>query len=299
MTTPLPPLPTYGSGGTTGLPSSTGKYDPNDIWKLGDLYNQPIYLGYTPGAPAATGPIASHLPVEDRVGSAGTNTYGKTQSLIDHYNELWQKGTAGDKKSYTDFVNLQKQLWYAGAYGQTSFDSVHVGQWTDQTLNALENALSGYVQTSKASKKPQTFEDWLQANAAGGLAAGGGFDYKNGPGGSGASAPSPTQLTDPNALRQTVQQAAQAALGRGLSDAELSKFVDAFHQSETSAQQTAQGSGGTVTPPDQQSDALAYAEQSDPQQYANHQAQGYFNAFMNLFLPSGSSRANIQPVASI
>lgn len=292
MTTPLPPLPSYGSGGATA--PSSGKYDPNDVWKLGDLYDKPIYLGYDEPTAPVTGSIRSHLPVEDRGGTPGGNSYGKTQQLIDKYNELWQKGTAGDKAAYDDFVTLQKQLWFAGAYGQTPLNSVHVGQWTDQTLNALEGAISNYVQTSKARGKPQTFEDWLQANVAGGLAAGGGFDYSAG--GSGSGTKRQVQLTDPETLRRHVQSAAQAALGRGLSKDELQKFVDSFHQSESDAQSS---TNSTVTPPDAASDALAYAEQIDPQGYSNHQAQAYANAFADLFLPSASQRPNIQPVASV
>jgi hypothetical protein len=282
----LPPVPQYGAGAAPSG-STTSTYDPNDIWQLGQLYNVPIYLGYSVGPTKEESALDRHLPGSDRP-SRGPDgpQYKDAEDVVSGYYNQWVKGTAGnDSQAYQAFVNLQKSLYYSGAYGQTSFDKIHAGQWTSQTVNALSEALNEYHQASQ-SGAPISFEEWLSANAKGAQKAGGGF-YSDTTG-SGASAPV-LNLADPQTLRMTAQQAAQAALGRNLSSDELSRFVDSFHAQQQAAFGAANAQGATsyTDAGSPTAAAEAFVAQGHGQEAGQHQVIGYADALLN-HLMSGS-----------
>jgi hypothetical protein len=307
MTAPTQPdyntTPSPTGGPTTGISST-------DIWGLGNLYGKHVALGMTPGtaphAPTAADIRFRHANPDDTATNAehpGTVKWGTTQDVLTKYKDLWATGTAGNKpknqQALQTYEQLQLMLLQAGAYATgTSIKTLRFGQWTDQTENAIVTALNGYEQNLDPHT-PITFEDYLQQNRDGGSLNGKSTADPAGLAGAGTTAPT-TQLTDPASLRASAMTAAQAALGVGMSDDQLNKFVAQFQGAEAAAQNIANqpAGGGTVIRPDQVADANAFAQKSDPQGYSNHQAQGYMNALMNLFLPSQDARSNIQPVAS-
>jgi hypothetical protein len=74
-------------------------------------------------------------------------------------------------------------------------------------------------------------------------------------------APLTINYSDPAALRGTLQQAAQAALGRDLSKGELEKFVHAFHGKEAAAQKANYNNAGSATQPDAGGEAKDFVDQ--------------------------------------
>jgi hypothetical protein len=107
---------------------------------------------------------------------------------------------------------------------------------------------------------------------------------------------SSVSLTDPAELKAQAQSAAQASLGHVLTSEQLGQFVDQFHAAQTDAQHKA---GSIYDGMSAGAEANQFAQSSDPQDFANHQAQGYMDTFMNMFLPSGSNRGGVAPVTPV
>jgi len=190
-------------------------------------------------------------------------------------------------KSPQDYMSIQSLLYDAGFFGASPRASVHWGQWTTETGDALKRALTSYEGVSMAGEVPTTWTEFLSNAAQQGRVN----QSQGGVGGAGTGgAASQTVLTDPAALRQTVEQSAQAALGHGLSEDQLSAFVSHFQGLQTAAQTS---TGGQVTNPDASAEAMKFAQDSNPTEAAGHNAEGYVNSFLNLFLPSTSGRPNI------
>lgn len=271
----VPSVPSYG-GSATPTTASTGS-NPNDIWGLGTVYDKPVFLGMDPVPPPG-----------DR--TAKRDHYGKTQDMIQQVINLYARQSSERKKNpngLTQYEQIQQALYAGGFYGQLAHDKIHTGQWSPQTQSALVAALDSYVQVEK-SGQPITFTDFLTQNAGGN--GDGGF-Y----GSQGKAAPQ-VNLADPAALRSAAQQAAQAALGHGLTDDQLGAFVTQFQASQATAQTS---TGAQVTTPDVSSQAMQFAQASDPTGASGHNADSYVNSFLNLFLPSTSGRANINETPKV
>jgi hypothetical protein len=287
----VPTVPDYnGSAGTTPTPSSGA--GSNDIWGLGQVYGLPVFLGSSTTSP---GSYSGAEPTQHR-GGVGVQThdqYGTTQDIMQQVIDLWaaqQTERKGKKGGLTSYEQLQQALYAGGFYGQTSYDKIHVGQWTPQTQNAVVSALQQYEQVMSGAQSPVTFTEFLQGNAA--QNGDGGF-YADG---TKKGAPEPTiSVSDPAAIKAAVQSAAQEALGMGLSDDQLNTFVAKFQSAQTSAQTNT----GTVTVPDLSSDAMAFAQQSDPQGFHQNQRTAYLDQLVNLLGGGLTSRPNQQPVASV
>lgn len=286
MTVPVPP----GHGDYVGSATAaehaaqtSGSSNPNDIWGLGDLYDKNVYTGNYP-APTSyrgTGDISVLNPLPN-AGSGQTPAYGQTQDFMQHVVDLWA-AQAEERKKFpnrlTTFEQLQRSLWQAGFYGQTPLDSVHVGQWTSQTQDALVGALGSYEQTTKGGKLPLTFSEFLNQNAQMGQDGG---QSTSGSGGSSTKPPFQARLVDPAAIRQAAQTAALDALGQTLSGDQLEKFVTQFQAAQTSAEQTAYNGTGTVTEPDLTSQAQAFVQENNPGAYKQNQRSAYLGALVNL-----------------
>jgi hypothetical protein len=90
------------------------------------------------------------------------------------------------------------------------------------------------------------------------------------------------------------QKAAQAALGRNLSQPELTQFIDQFHQQQIdSFNQSYSGTGNPVDKSDPRSSASAFVSQDFKPEMQKHQVQGYADAFLNMFLTGPSSAPNV------
>lgn len=284
----VPKAPTY-QGSANATPTSSTS-NPNDVWNLGNLYGQPVYLGTTQEGGDLLDPRHPNSP---QAPGQTTLVQGQTQDVVKQVLQMYAAQAAQRRKSpgkLTAYEELQKSLWQAGFYGQTSYKDIHAGQWTSQTQDALTSALKSY-ETVYQSGTPMTFSEFVNQNAAG--SKDGGY---NGGAGLGTPAAQVVNLTDPAAIKSAAQSAAQAALGQGLSDQQLNDFVAQFQ-----AQQTAAQAPGvtTSTMPDLSSSALQFAQTTDPQAYKQEQLAAYQNTILNMFLPSESQRPSMSPVASV
>lgn len=304
MTSPAPTPPDYvGSANSLGgLVGATGTgtsgSNPLDVWHLGNYYNQPIGLGVEPSSTRPVSPNGQDLERGKVANTGGGMSYGKTQDYISNAAKLWAEATGGDtaanRTAMQQYVALQNSLFNAGAYGSTSYDKIRWGQW-DGTDKALVNALQSYEDFVTGTGQPMTFDDYLAAHRNGGVATG--SINQGGTSVSGGSGKSVISLTDPAQIREAAQQAAQSALGHVLTGSQLDNFVNQFHAAQTSAESATSGSASM---PDLSAQADLYAQTGDnAQEFANHQAQGYVDTFLNMFLTGQSQRGGVQPVTPV
>ena len=191
--------------------------------------------------------------------------------------------------SYNDpaqFYSVQTAL----AQGPWSSGMKPTGTFDGDTETALAKAMAQYLKLTESAGVSVSFKQYLINAAEGGV---GGIGMTNNPGGSGSGGMSTVSLTDPAELIAQAQQAAQAALGHALTKDQLNRFVDNFHSAQTAAQHKAGSIYDGMSAP---AEADQFVQQNNAQEFSNHQAQGYMDAFMNMFLPSGSQRGNVQPV---
>lgn len=296
MTVPVPPSPgdyqgAASAGGVIVTSGNSSTLGSTDIWGLGDLYGKSVYLGDV----GVTAETQSKGGLSSLPGVAENPTYGSTQSYMQHVVDLWaaqQEERQKFPKRLTTYEQLQRSLWQAGFFGQTAFDSVHVGQWNGQTQDALVSALTNYEQLSKGGKLPLTFTEFLNQNAVMGLD---GPESDASGSGSSTRAPFQANLDDPTAIRAAAQSAAQQALGRNLSDDQLAQFVQQFQAEQTSAQRSAYN-GNNTTPPDLGSDALGFVQENDPKAFHQNQRSAYMDALVNLL---GGTRPSVTPTPSV
>lgn len=288
-------LPSYGDipaqGQSAGSPSTPGSVE---WWQqqLGSLYGQQVLIGIslaknnegiTPGGAGHSGHLA--MP-EDQTSGTTENNYQTTQ-------DLFKQMMALSTKDPTSFQQMQGLLYDSGAYGATPRASVHWGQWTSDTANALKEALTNYEAVGPGSGSPISWTEYLQQAAAQGRVN----QSQGGVGGAGGTGTaSQVQLSDPATLKATIQQAAMSSLDRALSPDELDKFVSNFQAQQASAQTS---TAGSVTMPDASAQAQSTIEQNHPDEFRQHNVSAYSNALLNLFLPGGSQLANFTPTASI
>lgn len=272
-----------------GSPTTPGS---TEWWQaqLGDLYGQNVLIGIEPTHASHGNKNEGHgrlaMPEAPGGGATTDNKYQTTQ-------DLFKSVMALASKDPQQFMQVQGLLYDSGAYGGSPRTSIHWGQWTTDTAQALKEALRNYEAIGPASGSPITWSEYLQQAATQGRVNQG----QGGVGGAGAGASgSQTVLTDPNALRATLQQAAMQSLDRALTPDELSKFVTSFQSQQGTAQQS---TASEVTSPDASAQAQAFVEQEHPGEFQQHNATAYSNALLNLFLPGGSQLANFTPNASI
>lgn len=285
---PTPPDPSGGYGSIdTQLGTATGSSNNSleSTWGLGNLYGEPVVMGMenTP-APAKIDPTTGR-PLTGSV--TQKLDYGNTQKIVEGLTSLWaqqEQDRQQDPHGLTQYEQYQQLLWQAGFYGQTSLDKIHLGQWDQQTFNAIKGALDQY-EKARLSGEPVTWTEFLKTNAQAAQSAQGGF-Y----GAAGATSAKQTAVTDPASIRQAVQSAAMNALGRGLTEDQLNAFVSKFQQEQQSAELS---TASNVTQPDLSAQAAAYAQSAAPADFSSYQDDKYMNALMNMFLPSASSRPNL------
>ena len=190
------------------------------------------------------------------------------------------------------FLAIQTYL-SSGAWG-----TVHVnGVFDKETESALGQAMLDWTKLTRAGDQnpndigiAESFKKYLQTAGTTALNLG------NGSGSS--QAPFQPSLTDPTQIKADAQNAAQAALGRGLSPAELNAFVDHFHQEQIQSQRAAYNGVGNVTAPDLSSDAMQFVQQNNPKEYKQNQRSNFLDMLANMMAGS-SVRPETSPVPSV
>lgn len=290
MTTPGgTALPNYGSidtsGGTTAPTDSSGAID---IWDLpADVKGHVIWFdtGTTPAATAGGSQAAQRLakanPGEVNVAKLSAPHSFEVQASAE---DVMKQFAAMSQTDPTNFAAIQKELSDAGFYGAAA--SVY-GGWNQQTETAVKDAMLQYIKVSEGAGVPVSFLDFLKNTAA----ANTGINGNGGTGGTGSSAP---VLSDPDTLRRYAQEAAQAALGRNLTPNQLDTFVSQFHNQQIQSYTDAANHNGLSSQKDDpRASAVSFVTGSNQQEFGQHQIQGYTDAFLNMFLPSGSSAPNV------
>lgn len=189
--------------------------------------------------------------------------------------QIFAQFAALSAKNPNEFLALQKAL---NAWSPVNENGV----WGPQTERALKAAMSSYWQLSHGAGVAMSFHDYmLQAGAA--VAA----KQQQ------AQANSIPRVMDPAQIRAAAQNAAQQALGQGLSAKQLDQFVQQFQQEQLSNQ-----SDPYTTSYKLPGEAMQFAQNANPTEYRENQAQTFANVLVNMFAPSASQRPNMQPTPS-
>jgi hypothetical protein len=180
---------------------------------------------------------------------------------------------AKDPKGYLD---LQRRLFAAGFYGSKDPASIPWGQDVAGTIDAWRKVLELSLQSAETGN-PLTPEEVLRRGAAAGKAGG---------------APPKSLIidyTDPEQVAGVVQRAAQASLGRNLSDEEIQHFVSEFRVAETDyAKARYKGetdtTGGTfeVSRPDLGDRANDFVEQGHETEIGGNRMADYVSALERM-----------------
>lgn len=234
---------------------------------FGDLDTSQVYLGNS---------TQQHGMGQIRNDSDGPIRAQSTQTAVtqsvDEYARAFAQMSVTNPKA---FAQQQLEMYQAGFYGT---GPPRFGVFTTDDLGALKGAFSSYsAVVNPKSPTPLTFADYMDHAARQVMANGG----PGGGGGGGGVSRAPLQLTDPTALNQTLQSAAQSALGRNLSDAELKTFVNHFHGLERNAYNTA-GAGGTYTSPDVTGQAMTEVDKQHSAEEQQKLAAGYEDTIQQL-----------------
>jgi hypothetical protein len=260
--------PTYDA---LGLPSNLGK--------------QRIYVGYL-------GPRADpndNMPGADRNKTAFSDTTNQTVSVDDLLNHFADQAKAPNAYSRRLWAQVQQQLQASNFYGTST--RVNYGAWGPDDAGALKKAANAYLQGTDQGKL-ETFEEYLKDAAAQGAANN--LDA-NQPGGPGTGTKrAPLSLTNTADLNQAGDNVSQQFLGHAQSAGQQTDFANSYHGQEQSAYDAAgQANGAAYEQPATAADAARqYVLQNNMPEYAQHQAEGFINAFANMFLSGNSSRAN-------
>lgn len=277
------PAATGGSGGATSIWNLPKQLQKGSLlFDLGDAYDSYSRSG-------KQGPA-----MDQRKTGGKAESWLSPQEVFDHVAAMAQAGYVTDSKGNLTreaLVEQQKFLLIQQALSAGPWGKVYTsGSFDGATQTALQKALMQFQSQAKGAHID--FLHWLVQSSAKARING------NYPGSGGSnSAPPPVPLQDPETIRQAAQAAALDALGHGLSDAQLQKFVDQFQSAQTSAHQQEYANGSTsYTAPDLTSQATAYAQQADPQGYQSNQQQAYMSALVNLLAGPGDAGRPTQGV---
>jgi hypothetical protein len=242
------------------------------------------------GIPVQPGLVAAPPSQQPKV------TYKKETDAYNIYSKPWQIMAQFQAMSYNDpqrYAMLQQAL-AAGPWGKVNINGV----FDKSTEDALGQAMLQYVKLSMGTEAAPVWKDPKTGKKSGGLVA-----YllnsaatAQAHGGAGTSIQQSTQpvvLTDPAAVRQAALQAAQEALGQSISGDQLDKFVQSFQSAQTTAQTQL---GGTIKQPDLSSDAMAFVQKSNPDEFKANQRMSYLDQLVNLF---GGNRPNQNPTPGV
>lgn len=269
--------PDYGRAASQAQASIAGK---TSIWNIptGVDPNKPIWfdIGYT-----TTNDPSLNL----KTGRTSTNSTSSSHEIMSSPTKIMRQYAAMSANNPGGFLALQKLL-ASGPWG-----TVHeTGAFDASTESALGQAMAQYLKLSHGAGVAMSFSEYLQKTAETAQALGGdGTSLGQGQ----HQPPPPIQLTDPTQIKAAAQSAFQEALGKGASSAQLDKFVKSFQSAQTSAQMV---QTGTVSMPDLSSQAMAFAQSSDPHGFKENQRTSFMDQLVNLL---GGSRPNQQPTPGV
>lgn len=197
--------------------------------------------------------------------------------------EIMAHFAAESQNNPQEFLALQ-HLLASGPWGSGTV--YPTGSWDNHTESALSNAMSLYFKLASTGVA-MSFSQYLQTTAERAQALGG-----QGTSLSQLAAPKP-KLMDPAQIRAAAQSAAQQALGQGLSEKQLSAFVEKFHN-----EQLANMDDTYTTSYKLPGEAMQFAQQANPDEYKNNQHQAFTNMLVNMFAPPSSNRPQMTPTPS-
>lgn len=219
-----------------------------------------------------------------RTGKTSVNSSPTSTQILASPTKIMRQYAAMSANDPGSFLALQKLL-ASGPWG-----TVHEnGAFDHSTEAALGNAMAQYLKLSHGAGVAMSFSEYLQKTAATAQALGGDGTSL----GSGQQQPHIT-LADPAQIRDATQNAAQAALGRGLSAKELDKFVTEFqnqqiqNQTDTYVQQTKLPG-----------EAMAFVQKENPQAFHDNQRAAFLDQLVNLLGGNLTRRPDQQPVAAV
>lgn len=292
------PTTTSSTPSTTSTPSgvwaattaSTAVPDSGtDIFGLpSNMKDERIYVGYIPPTPPRKGTRivgGEKLPAINSGSTDVNNSTVTAHDLIQHFHDLANSTNPYTRKQWAD---VQMQLQAMNAYGTDT--RINYGGWNGQDVTALDNALKGYLGGSDTDMT--TFEEYLAKQAAQGAANQLDMNQPGAPGTGTQRAPlSLTNSADLNAAGDT---AGQQLLGHSLDPSQQGQFTDSFHSQEQAAYDAAGAGDGAAyqAQPTAANAARQFVVDHNLPAYASHQAEGFMNAFANMFLHANSARAN-------
>lgn len=283
---------------TTGGPSTGQPSNANPLFDLGgDAPPPPGQTGSTTSQ-NFIGPAGYELPDTYRVNRPGIPQNTGSAGYDYNYNlsPIVPKYAVGDeliplKESWLPerIAALQKQMIAAGLLKGHNFQ---LGSWDAPSMAAYRELL-GYSNVSGQDS------DTTLANFQATIAKFGDTTT----GSNRVRQPFISELTDPNSLRDTLDAVSVRTMGRGLTEAEKSHFVDAFRATQEQSQRSKYdlagdmdtttgaytGTGGSVTTPDPVSDATAYVKSTNPDAVKEYNYLNAFKAFQSLLSGSGIS----------
>lgn len=274
--------------------TTTSTKNPSDFWNLNNVYGEPVVWGYQDSVVAPVSPNGQDLvPGKTNIEKSPQLIVKHTQDVMKWAADLWkQQGKDREHNGGTssEFELLQQSLADGNFYGKSDYAK---GRWDSQTQAALKKALSEYESYLHSTHDPMKFLDYIKQNTNANPTGSNAIT-------SSSSGPVGPSLTDPASLMNYANTAAQRALGHNLSQDQLNAFVAEFHNQEAS-QSLNQQTGQAYTNLDPSTQAINFAAAQNPDEYKRHEAQGYTNAFLNLFLPTEDSAPNteIAPEAQI
>ena len=249
----------------------------------------PAVAGHRVLQPIEAGATSAYTPYQyvTQGAKAAAPNMQTPEAILDNYAAL-------SYNSPDAYSALQAQLAQAGFM---SSPTKIAGGWTAQTEAALKSAITQYSQVSgkDTAGVPVSFTQFLADQAA-----------KNGPAleqelakdqatAEAAATPPSAPQADPAELQQTAQSAAQEALGRNLTQAELNDFVSSFHSKQMSAFAAAQAGGTTYETPNEGADAARFVIQNNQHEYGQHEIQGYADAFLRMMGISNAPDVQVAP----
>ena len=187
------------------------------------------------------------------------------------------------------FMAFQQNLYAAGYYGNVTPTEVSFGRWTQKTKDALvgaNGALTDYIDMVKGGTTTDMWSDWLNKQVA--AAKADPYSIGNGAGKSPSSS-NGFKATSPQDIVMQGDAESQQLLGQSMDGQDQGSLVSAVQGQQQAAFNAGDVYQRSVTP---QAVARQYILQNNLPEYTQHQAEGYMNAFANMFLSGQSARAN-------
>lgn len=191
--------------------------------------------------------------------------------------EMLQEFAALAYSSNADYLGIQQQLYAGGFFGSgMKFGEVRWGSWDTATKDALVKALVETAQIAK-SGVPIDFPTFLAERA------------KKGSDAAKAGSAQVNQFTDPAAVSQSAQAAAEQAIGRRLTADEAERFSTYFHSKEgaynttLNAVQSGAAQGQVdVMRPDLSAEAQTYVEDHYGSEQGAYQGAKYVQMLQSM-----------------